>query len=95
MRPFLILSILAFYVLFQFCWWAYLLVDLNSEVYEHRIENVQLKAQTPEISREAINDLEKKNSQRLWMVIGEGSVIAAGAVVLQNMIVEPGSLVAG
>ncbi|MBL0258896.1 MAG: HAMP domain-containing histidine kinase [Bacteroidetes bacterium] len=77
MRPFLILSILAFYVLFQFCWWAYLLVDLNSEVYEHRIENVQLKAQTPEISREAINDLEKKNSQRLWMVIGEGSVFLA------------------
>jgi carbonic anhydrase/acetyltransferase-like protein (isoleucine patch superfamily) len=28
-------------------------------------------------------------------VIGEGSVIAAGAVVLQHTIVEPGSLMAG
>ena len=77
MRPFFILSILAFYVLFQFCWWAYLLVDLNNEVYEHRIENVQLKARTPEESREAIADLEKKNTQRRWMVIGEGSVFLA------------------
>ncbi len=77
MRPFFILSILAFYVLFQFCWWAYLLVDLNNEVYEHRIENVQLKARTPDESREAIADLEKKNTQRRWMVIGEGSVFFA------------------
>ncbi|MBK7850167.1 MAG: HAMP domain-containing histidine kinase [Bacteroidetes bacterium] len=77
MRPFFILSILAFYVLFQFCWWAYLLVDLNNEVYEHKIENVQLKARTPEESREAIADLEKKNTQRRWMVIGEGSVFLA------------------
>ena len=77
MRPFFILTILAFYVLFQFCWWAYLLVDLNNEVYEHRIENVQLKARTPEESREAIADLEKKNTQRRWMVIGEGSVFLA------------------
>ena len=77
MRPFFILSILAFYVLFQFCWWAYLLVDLNNEVYEHRIENVQLKARTPDESREAIADLENKNTQRRWMVIGEGSVFLA------------------
>lgn len=77
MRPFFILTILAFYVLIQFCWWAYLLVDLNNEVYEHRIENVQLKADTPESSKEAILDLEKKNTQRLWMVIGEGSVFLA------------------
>jgi carbonic anhydrase/acetyltransferase-like protein (isoleucine patch superfamily) len=28
-------------------------------------------------------------------VVGEGSVIAAGAVVLQNTVVPPGSLMAG
>ena len=77
MRPFFILSILAFYVLFQFCWWAYLLIDLNNEVYEHRIENVQLKAQTPVEAEEGIRELEKKNTQRHWMVVGEGSVFLA------------------
>jgi signal transduction histidine kinase len=73
-RPIYILYILAVYVLIQFCWWAYLLIELNEEVYTHRIENVQLQAINENESREEISLLEKKISQRRWMVIGEGIV---------------------
>jgi len=74
MRPILFLYILAFYILIQFCWWAYLLVDLNDEVFEHRIENVRLKSESKESQEKEIKYLEKKIKQRRLMVIGEGSV---------------------
>ncbi|MBP6335445.1 MAG: two-component sensor histidine kinase [Bacteroidia bacterium] len=74
MRPILFLYILALYILVQFCWWAYLLIDLNAEVFEHRIENVRLKSESKESQAKEIKYLEKKIKQRRWMVIGEGSV---------------------
>ncbi|TAH42841.1 MAG: HAMP domain-containing histidine kinase [Bacteroidetes bacterium] len=74
MRPILFLYLLAFYILVQFCWWAYLLIDLNAEVFEHRIENVRLKSESKESQEKEIAYLEKKIKQRRWMVIGEGSV---------------------
>jgi signal transduction histidine kinase len=70
----LIFCLLAFYVLFQFIWWAYLLVELNDEVYRHKIENVSLQPLTELQRASEINLLEKKISQRRWMVIGEGGV---------------------
>ncbi len=73
-RPAVIFFILAFYVLFQFIWWAYLLIDLNEEVYTHKIENVALKNLTSEQRTKEINFFEKKISTRRWMVIGEGGV---------------------
>lgn len=73
-RPVVIFFILAFYVLFQFIWWALLLIDLNEEVYSHKIENVALKNLTPEQRNEEINFFEKKINDRRWMVIGEGGV---------------------
>jgi two-component system phosphate regulon sensor histidine kinase PhoR len=73
-RPVIILYLLAFYILFQFCWWAYLLVSLNDEVYKHRIENVGLLVLTPEQREGATVALEKKIGNRRWMVIGEGIV---------------------
>ncbi len=74
MRPILFLYILATYILVQFCWWAYLLIDLNNEVIDHRIENVRLKSESKESQRKEIQYLEEKIKQRRWMVIGEGSV---------------------
>jgi len=74
MRPILFLYLLAIYILIQFCWWAYLLIDLNDEVFEHRIENVLLKSESKESQEKEIQYLEKKIKQRRWMVIGEGSV---------------------
>jgi two-component system, OmpR family, phosphate regulon sensor histidine kinase PhoR len=73
-RPLVILYILAFYILFQFCWWAYLLVKLNDEVYQHRIENVKLHSYSPAERTAETNILEKKIDNRRWMVIGEGVV---------------------
>ena len=74
MRPILFLYVLALYILVQFCWWAYLLIDLNAEVFEHRIENVRLKSESKESQEKEIKFLENKIKQRRWMVIGEGSV---------------------
>ena len=71
---YLILYILAFYVIFQFCWWAYLLLDLNVEIYEHRIENVRLSVDDKQQQEDLIAELEERNQQRHWMVLGEGGV---------------------
>lgn len=76
-RPIVILSILAFYVLFQFIWWAILLVQLNDEVYSHKIENVALQPLSQEQRDKETDFLEKKISHRRWMVIGEGGVFLA------------------
>ncbi len=66
-----------FYVLIQFGWWAFLLIDLNDEVYQHKIENVELRALQENLRTDEIYHLEKKIEQRRWMVIGEGSVFLA------------------
>ncbi len=73
-RPIILLYILAFYILFQFCWWAYLLISLNNEVFQHRIENVSLQVMTPEQRKTTTILLEKKIDHRRWMVLGEGFV---------------------
>lgn len=76
-RPVLIFFLLVFYVLFQFIWWAYLLINLNDEVCKHKIENVSLKNYTNEQRIEEIQFFEKKISNRRLMVIGEGIVFLA------------------
>lgn len=55
-------------------WWAYLLIELNNEVYTHKIENVSLKNLSAEERNKEIQYLEEKISMRRWMVIGEGGV---------------------
>jgi len=73
-RPLYLFYLLVIYVLLQFCWWAYLLVQLNNEVYEHRIENVILKAPDAASANAAQRSLENKLHQRKWMITGEGTV---------------------
>ncbi len=76
-RPLLIFYILVAYILLQFSWWAYLLIDLNKEVIAYRMEISELEnTDTGSISKEKTfyqQDLKK----RLWMVAGEGSVFLA------------------
>lgn len=75
MRPITILFLLVIYVVFQFCWWAYLLVDLNTEVYEHKIELVRLTGNaSPAVTALEESQLLDKISQRKKMVLGEGLV---------------------
>jgi len=87
-RPAFIFFVLVFYVLFQFIWWAYLLVGLNDEVYNHKIENLSLMNLSPEVRSSEIAFFEKKISARRWMVIGEGGVFIAllvwGTIVMLN-----------
>ncbi|MCX6291133.1 MAG: HAMP domain-containing sensor histidine kinase [Bacteroidetes bacterium] len=74
MKPIYIFSILFIYIMLQFAWWSYLLVKLNTEVYQHKIENVRLRSTAPgqTIAEEKI--LEKKLHEKWWMVMGEGGV---------------------
>jgi two-component system phosphate regulon sensor histidine kinase PhoR len=76
-RTVLLFTLLSFYVIFQFIWWAYLLIGLNDEVYRHKIENVALKTISAQDSEKEIRFFEKKINQRRWMVIGEGGVFIA------------------
>src|SRR5690348_16552211 len=84
MRTIYIFIILVIYILLQFVWWSYLLVDLNNEVFEHRIENVYLKS-TDSLSAQIEQEhLMRKLHQRRWMVVGEGlvflSLLAWGSI---------------
>jgi two-component system phosphate regulon sensor histidine kinase PhoR len=71
MRPLLIFYVLVFYILFQFGWWAYLLIDLNKEVYLQKIELLKGETGTGNIDD---HYLIKKMHERWWMVASEGAV---------------------
>jgi signal transduction histidine kinase len=76
-RPVLILYILGIYVVLQFCWWAFLLVDLNDEVYHHKIQALHYSNLPVTEQNKEVKLFEKKITQRRWMVIGEGAVFLA------------------
>lgn len=63
-RPLLFFYILVIYVLLQFSWWAYLLIDLNHEVY------ARTEFHQPD---DGISAFDKKR----MMVLGEGVVFLA------------------
>ncbi len=77
MKPIYIFYLLFFYILLQFCWWSFLLIQLNNEVYEHRIENVQLKYHASDQQLFEEKKLQNKLHERWWMVVGEGGVFVA------------------
>ena len=74
MKPIHFFYLLVIYILLQFTWWSYLLVELNTEVIDHKIENVQLRDLSPEQKMAEQKILQGKLRERWWMVIGEGSV---------------------
>lgn len=69
----MIYYLLVFYVLFQFGWWAYLLVDLNREVYNQKIASLKKVDSAPELIQEN-QVLLKKMHERWLMVASEGIV---------------------
>jgi len=75
-RPLLLFYLLVAYVMMQFTWWAYLLVDLNKESTEYRMEISRLSAET-HLHEESINHFEKELDKRMLMVAGEGTVFLA------------------
>src|SRR6187431_2980901 len=73
MKSVRIFTVLIFYILLQFVWWSYLLVNLNKEAYSHRIEIVDLTYPAEDAIFEK-NNLMNKLHSRYWMIAGEGIV---------------------
>jgi two-component system phosphate regulon sensor histidine kinase PhoR len=70
-RSLLIFYILVLYVFFQFCWWSYLLFDLNAEIYQLKLQLIKIGTNNQsETAENLIEFLEKKQN----MIIGEGLV---------------------
>lgn len=69
-----LIYLLAAYVVIQFAWWAYMLVDLNYELYLVHLRSMDLTdlpAQEHQIMK---GQLDQDLSRRIWMVLGEGAV---------------------
>lgn len=74
MRPLLFFYALVLYILLQFGWWSYLLVKLNDEVYEQKVQLLEMQKK-PEINFELEeNELLKSLHKRWMMIAGEGVV---------------------
>ncbi len=72
MRPLVLFYLLVFYVLLQFSWWAYLLMELNSEVFQYKTEIVSLKQ--PDALPGEMKEFSEDLRSRWIMVAGEGFV---------------------
>ncbi len=70
----ILIYVLSGYVLLQFVWWAFMLVDLNNEAYHLRLEMLSSSAMPLPEAQIQKSILDEKLSQRIWMVLGEGAV---------------------
>lgn len=86
----ILIYVLTGYVLLQFGWWAYMLVDLNNEAYHLRLEMLDISGMPAPEAQIQKSVLDAKLSQRIWMVLGEGAVfvfiLMLGFRVLQRTI---------
>lgn len=73
-KPLFLFYILVGYVLLQFVWWGYLLVEQNKDIHKLKSEINLLHHEDPQLVIEKGNDLEKKLRNRKLMIIGEGMV---------------------
>ncbi len=81
MKPLGLFYILVFYVVLQFCWWAYLLIDLNKEVYDFKTELVRLRTNDEQMQKNEHTIFIKKLHVRWMMVAGEGAVFLTLLVI--------------
>ncbi len=73
-RPLFLFYILVGYVLIQFVWWSYLLIQQNNEIYQLKSEINLLHHEDPQLVIEKGNELEKKLHAKWMMIAGEGMV---------------------
>ena len=73
-RPLLLFYILVAYVLIQFVWWSYLMIEQNNEIYQLKSEINLLHHEDPQLVIEKGNELEKKLHAKWMMIAGEGIV---------------------
>lgn len=74
MKPLLFFYALVLYILLQFCWWSYLLVKLNDEVYEQEVQLLLLQNTPRQAIAQKEHDLLKSLHKRWIMIAGEGVV---------------------
>ena len=72
--PLFLFYLLVTYVLLQFVWWSYLMVKLNNEVLEQRLQIIELSSTNPLEIEIAQKDLHAKLHKRWIMIAGEGTV---------------------
>jgi len=81
----LLLYVLLGYVFAQFSWWAYLIYDLNREIFN---ANERLIS----IGSEAMSEAPSSLTNKLWMILGEGSVFLSllliGAFFIRKSIIR-------
>ncbi len=68
--------LLVIYVLLQFCWWAYMITNLNKEVHDLKLKievYTNKNADDLVVAQEQLND---KLHKRWLMIAGEGTVFA-------------------
>src|SRR3972149_2438838 len=73
-KPLFLFYILVAYVLLQFGWWSYLLIEKNNEIYQLKSVINLLHHEDPQLVIEQGNELEKKLHARWVMIAGEGLV---------------------
>jgi two-component system phosphate regulon sensor histidine kinase PhoR len=87
-RPLLGFYILVAYVVLQFSWWAYLMFDLNNEIYQLKTELNIIKSTDPGEATIEGNKLQQKLHARWAMITGEGTVffvlLISGIVVTRS-----------
>jgi signal transduction histidine kinase len=88
----MLIYVLGGYVLLQFVWWAYMLVDLNGEIYQLRLELLRNSGLPSPEELILKAELDQRLSKRIWMVLGEGAVfmllLALGFRAVQRSIVR-------
>ncbi|MES2286261.1 MAG: HAMP domain-containing sensor histidine kinase [Bacteroidota bacterium] len=80
-RPLFWFYILVGYVILQFVWWSYLMVDLNNEIVHLKTEINLLKGETLEEVVLNGNTLNEKLHKRWIMISGEG-IVFIGVLLL-------------
>ena len=79
MRPLVLFYLLVIYVLLQFGWWAYLLLEMNRELYNHKIEIAILTEKSPDKNESAV--FHEELQRRWFMIAGEGVVFMSILVI--------------
>ncbi|MES2394609.1 MAG: histidine kinase dimerization/phospho-acceptor domain-containing protein, partial [Bacteroidota bacterium] len=80
-RPLFWFYILVGYVILQFVWWSYLMVDHNNEIYYLKTELNLLKGETLDEVVLKGNELNEKLHKRWLMISGEG-IVFMGVLLL-------------
>jgi len=75
-RPLLLFYILVGYVLLQFAWWGYLMIQQNNEIYLLKSQINLFNHEDPQLIIEKGNELETKLKLRWMMIAGEGMVFS-------------------